>query len=293
MYLVKNLKVPSQPPRINLNDYIDKFSFIPFLHPDRRPEFQDRVKEYIPNVADIAAAIVTKLFIQRPNDKLILEAMSCCESILHSRGYETLIEKDLRKEAALIGDTSELAIAVLGCQTRDLLHSRVDAAISLISLLHTDIKVFFSGSAPGRSARIPNESKAMLNYYQAQARQLISSEIRDVTSAHPVYLESTSQSTHQNLKNILDKLQQNISKDTAHLFVVSSNFHLARIDWEISLLSEHKMYKKIDKIVLCGSEDLYRLSGVSKNGRYIKQLFFSVFNDLMHKDAFYNLPSED
>lgn len=101
MYLVKNLKVPSQQPRINLNDYIDKFSFVPFLHPDRRSEFQDRIKEYIPNISDIVASIVTKLFTQRPNDKLILEAMSCCQSILHSRGYETLIDKDLRKEAAL------------------------------------------------------------------------------------------------------------------------------------------------------------------------------------------------
>lgn len=161
MYLAKNLRRTRHQSQINLSDYIENFSFVPFLHPARRSSFRRKVKKYIPNVSDIAAAVVTRIFTQRPNDTLIGEAMNCCQSILHSKGYETLTERELHGLAVSVEDKSELVIAVLGCQTRELLYSRVDAAISLINLLHADIKLFLSGSAPGARARIPNESKAM------------------------------------------------------------------------------------------------------------------------------------
>ena len=277
--------------KVNLNDYFQNFSFVPFLHPDRRPNFQRKIKKYIRNVSDITAAVVTRLFTHRTNRELISEAMNCCQSILHSKGYKALYDNELHKMAFAAEDSSELVIAVLGCQTRQLLYSRVDAAIGLINLLRTNVKLFFSGSAPGSSARIPNESVAMYNYYQRASQKVIPHIKPDLISACPVFLEGASQTTKENIRNLLNKLKKSISKDTFYLFIVSSNFHLAHVDWEFSRFARHPMYKKIDKFFLCGSEDLYRSGRVLKDGRYIKQLFYGIFNNLMQDKGFYNFPS--
>lgn len=290
MYLHKEVTDTFSKKKVNMSDYIRLFSFVPFLHPERRQVFRTTAKDFIPGIADISAAVATTFLVMNPDKDIIQEALKCCKSILHSQEYATINAREIQLICTQKETNAEIVVVVLGCQTSSILNKRVDAAINLEKIINNDVNIIFSGAAPGSEARIPNESAEMFEYYQSKQKKQKS--FQDLTFCKTVTLENKSQSTNHNISEVLDLINIKFKGKDIHLFIVSSSFHLVRIDWELTKFKAQLLSYNIKNLFLCGAENANNVKVISMNERYLKQLFFGIFSHLMTSESFYSTSDE-
>jgi len=296
MYLYKNMKSSKDDNNLNRQDfrrYFKIFSPTKFLHQNKLDFFKSLETNQIENFADLIASLFVNLFIESGNlrSSLISEAIRCCRDILMDCGYD---ETSIRSINEVLGnERTKNIILTAGCQTEELLDSRVNGAVEIceeLVTLNRDIKIVFSGKnhKTGR-VKIKDESQRMeLLFWEKILRSRLAN-MKKLVHIEKIILERESGKTQENVEKFLDILSKQIDGDIPiNLYIVSSNFHLYRLSVEIeSRLKEAKF--NIENLVLIGSENINTLNQVTKNPAYIKTMFFEVYRYLANSNEFWTI----
>lgn len=279
MYLYKDFKdTPTMVP-IDFSEYINSFAFLEYIHSDHRAAFNISDEKELKIRADFAASVVAKLFAKRANDDIIVKGLHCCRDILLSKNYNETPFNHLHNHAIKHSNINHV-ILVAGCQTDEILKSRVDAAIRLIRILHTDVEIVFVGGAPERNkVKIRSESTRMMSILENRIQQGVLTE-HDLIRlrSRKIFSESASQNTEQNIEQFFK--EGFISTDKQYyLYLVSSTFHLLRLatDCEKHLMTPGSG-KNIQRLILFGADDINSPSVTAKSGIYIKLHYCPVVN---------------
>lgn len=287
MYLYKDFKDTQAMVPIDFSEYINSFAFFEYIHRNNLNEFHASDDKSRKISADFAASVVAKLFAKRANDDIIVKGLHCCRDILLSKNYNETPLNHLHNHA--IKHTSiNHVILVAGCQTDEILKSRVDAAIRLIRILHTDVEIVFVGGAPERDkVKIRSESTRMMSVLENRIQQGVLSEHNLIRlRSRKIFSENASQNTEQNIEQFFN--EGFISTDKQYyLYLVSSTFHLLRLanDFEKNLKTLG-YDKNIQRLILFGADDINSPSVTAKSGIYIKLMFFDIFDHLMKDHDF-------
>ncbi|MEB2308750.1 MAG: hypothetical protein OZ917_05540 [Candidatus Brocadiaceae bacterium] len=146
----------------------------------------------------------------------------------------------------------------------------MDAAISLIRVLHTYVDLVFIGYAPPSvTVRIPDESARMMAIYEDRLRKddSLNQMYKSLTTVR-CFTESSSKTTSENIKMFFKGgfIQQNTDY---RLHLVSSTFHLLRFAKECEDYLRDNSIENIKQIVLIGADDINHPSEISTSGNYI------------------------
>lgn len=283
MYLYKDLHSLSTR-NISLAEYLQRFSFLPYIHRDPRQRYLDSRSKEISWLADIAASVTAQLLSKSRNDAIVKQALRCCRDILLSKGYLETNLYGMHNEATSSPSVAPF-ILVPGCQTDSILESRVDAALQLISSIHTNRDLVFIGYGPPLDpVRIPDESDRMMTIYEDRLRksvltQSILCKIRSVRC----FTENSSKTTSENIKMFFQSgfMQQ---KTDYRLYLVSSTFHLLRFAKECEGYLHDNPIANIKQIVLIGADDINHPSEISMSGNYIKFMFYDIYTFLFQDE---------
>lgn len=287
MYLYKNIEDVQPIKSIDFSEYMNSFAFFKFTHRDNRLYFSEQMKIGAAFYADFAAAVTAQLLAKHASNEIIKKGLYCCRAILHSKGYKEANLDDLHDNANI---SVTRIILVLGCQSDEILESRVDAAIYLIRNLCTDIELAFIGCAPDRNkVKILDESARMRIIYENRAKNglLTQQDLIRIKSIR-VFSEDASQNTKQNIQRFFNGNFLSPNKKYI-LHLVSSTFHLLRLanDCEGYLESNPAQRENIKRIILCGADDVNQPSITAKSGGYIKYTFFDILRHLMSEPDFF------
>lgn len=288
MYLYKDFK-GEQPkvPEIDFSEYINSFAFFRYIHSDNRSAFQCDDEKELKIRADFAASVVAQLFDRRANDDIIVKGLHCCRDILLAKDYTETPLSRIHDHAITNTDIDHI-ILVAGCQTDEILKSRVDAAIRLIRTLRTDVEIVFVGGAPERDkVKIRDESTRMMSVLENRIQQGLLTEHELVRlKSRKIVSESTSQNTGQNIEHFFK--EGFLSSDKQYfLYLVSSTFHLLRLVNDCEKYFKKPEYKNnVHRLILFGADDINSPSVTAKSGRYIKLMFFDIFRHFMNEPKF-------
>jgi len=302
-YFIKQIKGREQQiieDRLTMIDYHTSFNFLDRTNADK----QSRIKEMLKNsedisfLADIGAATLARLIKGSTviggnyvNTSLINEALQCCRSIISKSNYNSIALSDLHD----IVPTHEFNIMlVAGAQDRSILESRIEAAYNCAKSLHN---VSFTIALAGLQPPVPkqvrirdeaNEMKIMLesfiNRYGLIGRHS-SPKIINIES------ESESETTRQNIQKLYKKGELDANKIN-NIFIVSSTFHLARLAHEMETQIKENQKYKVGFVVLVGAEENCDSSPVTQSYKYVKAMFYEIYNYLLWQSKDKTIPFE-
>lgn len=281
--------LPNEPVDINLADYINRFSFFQYIHKDKLKDFEQAIgtanqKSFI---ADIAAAVIAKLYEKKPDVSTIKLALECCHAILERKGYHE-DNFDLLLNKIPFNQFDKLMVITPGCQTTSFIEQRVDATIRIVQKCikrNKPVEVVFSGWRPSsETPKIQNESMKMYNLFLKKLKQKKVQSGDDFIQIRTPFIEEESRTTSENIKKFFDGGY--INKDiTYELCGVTSTFHLLRLSDDLEkVIGSEGYHGKIRNIILYGAEG--DPHSVSKQPRYIKLMFYDLFSYLMSQESF-------
>lgn len=302
-YFIKQIKDREQQmieDRLTMIDYHTSFNFLDRTNADK----QSRIKEMLKNgddrsfLADIGAATLARLIKGSTviggnyvNTSLINEALQCCRSIISKSNYDSIALSDLHDT---IPTHENNIMLVAGAQDRSILESRIEAAYNCAKSLHNvNFTIALAGLQPPvpKQVRIRDEAKEMkiilenfINKYGLTGRHSLPKIIN-------IESESESETTRQNIqklykKTVLDTVKMN------NIFIVSSTFHLARlaVEMETQIIENHNY--KVGFVVLVGAEENCDTSPVSQSYKYVKAMFYEIYNYLLEQSKDKTIPFE-
>lgn len=213
-----------------ITDSRDKQRLLEFLR-TRGPRRQKRADQ----LADILATTVLRVGGGRPLPRdLVPAALRDLLALMPELDCQPLSHQSFRELPGV--DCERRVVAVLGCQTEEILLGRVKAAHRLVRELAGDVTVVFSGKHPPRRklVRVIHESETMAALWEDLSRRK-----KWPSGAKPhlvkVVLEGGSADTQENIREIL-RHPRIFSPGVRHLMaLVTSSFHLPRVAAEFDL----------------------------------------------------------
>ena len=271
-------------PRIDFSDHLEIFGFGGALHRHNRKAVADLAEKNPLALADLLAAEITTLYSAGVlRNDIVKLALRCCRDILQDHGFR-YIESEHIKD--YIEGTDSIIVLIVGCQSRDLLERRVKAAVRIcdpLAELKRDIRVCFSGSHPSSKAvRIPNEAMEMKVIFEAEIARRRFKRISNLY--HDLITESRSTTTAGNIRNVADRLRDEMSKPCS-VFLVTSSFHVHRLyaEFERQILSAQGYL--VRNVMLVGAEGFGNETAPYKVS-HVKQLIFEVYRHLLTIEQF-------
>ncbi len=280
----------------DMTEHYRYFGFYRMMHPERVAEFISLVPEHQMMMADLLAAMIATLFHSEllKRDNIIVEGLKCCRDICIDRDYE---ESDLT-EIVSDASTSQLPNVVLvpGCQTEDLLNSRVRAAEKLcyeLAQARCTVNIVFSGNNPqkGTSVKIKNESRRMKDYFWSLWEKRKGMDLRKKILIDLIAEEKSTKSD-QNIEKFLECKKEILANKLSNVYIVSSNFHLNRLSLSLEekLANDPSLY--IKQIILIGSENVDSPSIASSYDIYIKTMIFEIYRYFLKLNEFQQMIHE-
>lgn len=242
-------------------------------------------------IADLIGALCLNLHQTEllKRDQFIDGLLALSRDLLSDRGYDEIDLSDLseytRKETVNL-------IMVAGCQSPDILASRMRATVDLVEELlnlRRDVEVVFSGSSPGGSVRIRNESTRMRILFRQLAReQLKSFDISKLMHATET-LEPTARSTAENVREFLALKATRVASPCS-IFVVTSTFHVNRVcgtlEAALGELAANGIAQLVDQIVAVGAEPV-TANRVSMLPAYVRSMSFECARAALERSDFW------
>ena len=303
MYFLRKIHEGREPRtiKVDFSEFLDMFCFWPHVYFDKKARFRQafnplrgpfdamelntideirKAQDELYYVADMAASAIAQLSAaQLLTSGLVEKALTFCEQALVNRGYEQITQYGLRR----IGKNDEKTVMfVPGCQNRSLLQQRCRKVAQVAVEVPVDMEVVFSGA---NVAAIRSEKEASVVDEAGEMSVWFERYYEEHSAGHEGFnhrslLEKSSQRTTENVANLFkgpffaeDRLNR--------VYVVSSSFHLLRIADALDKNSGANPNKKLESIVLIGSERGYRPEPVALMSAYVKGLFFEVYRNVL------------
>ena len=277
MIYLKDLNSKSIVPAWDPSRARAELTFAPRMHGRTRTALESA--EGCRVAADTAASAITQTHsLGALNPQFVNKLLAYCHNAIQGCGYELEVMHGVSR---LLTEGGRNIMLVLGCQTLQLLHARVDAALGALRALPDHFQVVFAGSNPtggaGPSA-ITNEAKEMRSYFDSCLQRDTNGLITRLGLEQ--WVEPESADTKGNVRQFLGSpvLDTNEPK---RVFLVSSTFHLMRIAVEIEAHVGALRDKQVTQLVLLGSEDIYDQAPTKLLPEYVKSLAFEVFFDML------------
>ena len=275
---------------VDFSYFEEKLGFWEYVHFDKKKPIADKVKDgnvedikgaqqIIYNMADAAASSIASLAGAGYLRKAALKtALQFCEQSLENRGYKQITTK----EALELHDNDRLTIMlILGCQNPDQIKQRCRKAAEVVFRVSRNYRLVYSGFNPAEYRGISATT------FKSEARKmmlLFENFIADFTNqrdaVYPYILDEKPENTVMNIKNLFTEDILHPQK-TNDIFAVSSTYHLLRIDDAIQISINNYNPQNVGDILLIGSENSYHPEIVASTPRYVKQLFFEVYKELL------------
>lgn len=279
---IKDLSDTSEQARIDFSHTLGRFDFLDLVHRTNLKHFRELTasEETRALVPDVIASVMAQLqetgFLA---DEFVKTSLYGCNDVLVDRGYEFSFLKHLYEN---IDNTKDHIIMVAGCQVREMLHARVDAALSIIRGLEIPFKVVFCGNNPGTAeVRMLHEAREMEAYFNFKLEEApIGSEYR----TFKVEVDEKSNSTITNVEEFLKK-EEVITSKNCSVFIASSLFHLLRLSSEFEKqLVDYGKRESINRIILCGAENSLQPTDVARSRGYVKSMMFDLMSYLIERN---------
>lgn len=272
------LKRPRKLPRQNLQDHRNAFDFAPWLDESQAANFSALASSNPALAPDIAASALRALAeANLLGPQVRTAALHCCRDIVQHLGYTETNRSRLSKDVDL---NNANVLVIPGCQTRELLESRVTKArevwehVVRVAPWHS---VITSGQGPWPHARIPDEARRIENLFQSHYSQ------DDLKFIH-FTSDSDATRTYQNIAAPF--ADSHLASDRPNnIFWVSNSFHLVGLAQDLQrYVAAEKPAKQVDAVVLVGSEPDHATTEPALNRSiYLKYMLFYIYRYLLPK----------
>lgn len=210
------------------------------------------------------------------SQEVVSEALKLLLDLMPDAQCEALSAASFKRAAY---SSRRKVIAVLGCQSKSLLESRVKRAHQLAQMLPGDVLFVLSGKHPPRKqVTILNESEYMASFLDRLIDRASDWKRRPRPDVREVVLESESADTRTNISNIF-KLREvfGAGKQSTLLFV-SSTFHLPRIadEYSSAAAAGHTGTPDVDNSFFVPAETNYT-SGVVRQPEYVTATLLEMY----------------
>lgn len=287
----RGLYISSSPGHASFRPFWESLS-LALIYPDRREEFRAWVASDVRSAADTVAAAVSQtihaietMYPKRIDefDGLLRKGLDYCQQLLSDMGFD--LEPRQRLIEALRQSSSPNVMLVPGCQTPDVLRSRVaQAAVLVKSAPKAWRAVIFSGDRPRRQGK----TRYRYNFKSEQKQmEMMFDDLMGAASPRVnvdwIQPDSDATKTGENVQELVDRVRSLSSRSS--VYVVSSTFHLVRVARELSpiLRGPVPLGKALDQLVLVGSERAVEGSALDRSvhrAEYHKQMFFEIYRHL-------------
>ncbi len=276
------LNPPELATRADVGFRTERFTFLDRLEKRKWPELARMIRpatdvDHGRLVAEVIAASVAKLHaVSLTSNGLIEEGLRYLLDLMAVQGYAELSDHSLRKN--LSNDPTRKVVVVVGCQTEEILESRVKRAYELARVVGDRATIVLSGKCPNRPrVRIANESERMAGILE----RLIDQRGTGAEGRVPyiqVVLENKSDDTKANVREILDHPDVFDTSAVHTVFMVSSTFHLPRLAvcFEEVLRTKADLATRINHVIFSHSEEA-KATRLTRRPEYVKATLFEIY----------------
>ena len=234
------------------------------------------------HAADIAASVLAHAHADRSlHANFLKQLLEYSHHAVQGRGYEL---ESISGLDGLTDSGGRNIMLVIGCQSLQLMHSRVDEALRSLLALQGRFQVVFVGSNPSGGtfpSAVLHEAREMRAYFDSRLGSDAGKLGQRVKLEQ--WIEPETADTRGNVKQFLASKVLH-GDDPKRIFLVSSTFHLMRVAAELEVQLSELIKRKVTSIVLIGSEAIYDEWLAHAKPEFIKSLAFEVYYDLLKAD---------
>jgi hypothetical protein len=234
------------------------------------------------HAADIAASVLSHAYSDRAlNVGFLKQLLEYSHHAVQGRGYDLEDIGDLGDFAQSAGRNIML---IAGCQSLQLMHSRVDVALQSLNSLPSRFQVVFVGSNPSGGtypSSVLHEAREMKAYFKTRLFSYSEELSRRIKLEQ--WVDSQTADTRGNIEQFMNSNVLH-GDEPKRIFLVSSTFHLMRVAAELELQLPQLAKHRVASVILIGSEAVYDEWLAQAKPESIKSLAFEVYYDLLRND---------